>query len=153
MRSSVLTLLGLTLAPMFPGPGWADDIGSVCGPGATGFMEVGATRVCLRPEGWGAAPVASDRLPVAFQGRSRADAVLRADTAGALLLLLGARGCPRVQTIAMRILDDRPQNVIQGRRWWKEGWSAKGCGRTFPYTVLFRADGKGGTVFTLSPLS
>lgn len=99
-------------------------------------------------------PAATGRDGVSFLGTSNADALLRADTAKALLSLLGARGCPRVQAIAMRVISDKPQNVTpQGRRWWMEGWTAKGCGRSFPYGVVFTADGQGGTFFTLSPSS
>jgi len=153
VRFSLIPLAASTLASLVPAPGWADPIDSLCGHAATGFIQVGKSRSCLGPKAWGAAGLPADRPAVAFLGTSHADAVLQADTARSLLLLLDARGCSTIRTITRRVIDDRPQNVSGGRRWWKEGWSAAGCGRTFAYTVLFQGDGRGGTVFRLSPLS
>jgi len=86
---------------------------------------------------------------VTYSGKSHASSRLKKDALKTIKVVVGAKGCNKIDHINSKIFHYEPSNGKKGHVWGKEGWLVTGCSKPYPFYLTFTEDGKGGTFFSI----
>ncbi len=89
--------------------------------------------------------VGSPKIP--FEGNTSADRQLSRDVYERVAFYTEVQDCDEIEKVKIEIIE-YPRGKV-GERRAEERWEVIGCGKRYPFEIIFTDDGEGGTYFSV----